>query len=59
MDKTDRAQLVKHDASITRLEKIVGVISRRLVAVEKENARLKHALARTNNSVSTVEHKLK
>jgi hypothetical protein len=59
MVKTEQAQLLKHDASITRLEKLVSVISRRLIAVEKENARLKHALARTNNSMATVEHKLK
>ena len=59
MDKADRSQLTKHEASITRLEKLVSVISRRLIAVEKENARLKHALARTNGSVASVEHKLK
>lgn len=59
MEKTDHTLLVKHETSIARLEKLVSVISRRLIAVEKENTRLKHALLRTNGTVASVEHKLK
>jgi hypothetical protein len=58
MDKIEHAQLLKHDASIVRLEKVVTVLSRRLVVLEKENAKLKHAMARTNNDVSSMGHKI-
>ena len=59
MDKAEYAQLLKHDTSIKRLEKIVDVLVRRLQVVEKENQRLRHAVNRTDSSLNdyTRTHK--
>jgi hypothetical protein len=59
MNKQEQAQLAKHDVSVGKLEKLVTLLIRRSTILEKENARLKHALVRVQNSISSLEHRLK
>jgi hypothetical protein len=53
MDKNEHAQLLKHEASITRLEKAITILNRRVIILEKESVKLRHAVARTNNDVNS------
>lgn len=54
----EQQMLKKHDADISKLLKVADVLIRRMVALEKENYRLKHDLTRAKNSISTIEHRL-